>query len=354
MRAPGTVQLLDRRVLAFQLLDERLLGRLLGRRGQGGQGQRGFVAPAQLVVDKIAQAPRVAYRGTLFLGHSLLETFAKSGIERVGELAPVARAPFDRLALAADRRHIGRLAQPVDGRVGPVGDCIQAPTPQTPVRDLGKLLRPIVAVLAQQVGLHQGVRLVRFLLIVSVRRPVAFAVELGKRLACGGQLGEPVFPIGDRRGGAAGTHAVDAVRPEQAALGIDQPPLSLMLLRAEEPGRFELRAGQPAAVLIPFGGAGMLCQVGGLFLTPLGQIAVAVDLARPLLVHVLPIAVDHREQPRKIGRQRNRGRAAGADIRHFEEMIGIGFGDEDPQLADAGRIEQAIARDAAGIAPHPK
>ena len=38
--------------LLLQVGDECLLGRLLGGRGQRGEGQREFVAPAHLVVEK--------------------------------------------------------------------------------------------------------------------------------------------------------------------------------------------------------------------------------------------------------------------------------------------------------------
>ena len=53
-----------------------------------------------------------------------------------------------------------------------------------------------------------------------------------------GQVGEPVFAVGQRRVSKAGADTGDALRPEEAAFGIDEPPLAFVLLGAKKPLAF--------------------------------------------------------------------------------------------------------------------
>ena len=109
MRAPGRVEPLDRAVLCPQIGDERPLGRLIGGRSQSGFGQRQLVAPAQFVVDEVAQAPWVVGRGRLMPGSVGPNALGESGIEDVGEFAPVSLAALQRPAAAVDRDDVRRF-----------------------------------------------------------------------------------------------------------------------------------------------------------------------------------------------------------------------------------------------------
>src|SRR5689334_11626764 len=55
-------------------------------------------------------------------------------------------------------------------------------------------------------------------------------------------------------------HAVHALGEEEATVRIDQPPLPLILPRAEEAGRFEPRPRGPAAKPVPVRRARRRCQ----------------------------------------------------------------------------------------------
>ena len=174
--------------------------------------------------------------------------------------------------------------------------------------------------------------------------------ELGLRA---GEIREPVFAFLDRRG-VQRTHAVNAVREEQAAVRVDQPPLAADLLGAEEAGGVELRAGQRAAVAVPILRAGLRGEFLRLLLAPGREVGERMRLAGPVLVPVLAERVYEREK--RIGVRHPGGRrrvsAGGADAGDLEEVVGRRLGHEDEHLRDVRRINRTLPAGRDRVAHH--
>ncbi len=217
---------------------------------------------------------------------------------------------------------------------------------------LAELQLPRVAVLTEQIGPGEIESFVTAAaLVIAVRGPGGPAEKLGQGRARGGQVGEPVAAIGDRSDRRGRIHTIDAVRPEQSALGIDQPPLSLAFLGTEPPGGRQLRTGLPATILIPAGRTGMGRQLGFFLLAMLPQLFQGVGLAGPVLVDVLAEGVDQGEEG-LVRRFHFLGRAGGAEPGDLEDVLRLGLGQEDDHLVDQRRIDARFLAIAFGIASH--
>ena len=149
-------------------------------------------------------------------------------------------------------------------------------------------------------------------------------------------------------------HAVDAVGPEQAALGVHEPPLPLALFHAEAARGRQLRPGLPAAVLIPVARPGVAGQVLGFGFLSRGEVGGRVDLAGPVLMDVLAEGVDQGKQFGGVGRRRLVIRAAGPDVGDQKAVIGLGTRDEDQELIDVGRVDAALLAPSAREPAHAK
>ena len=184
---------------------------------------------------------------------------------------------------------------------------------------------------------------------------IAARAERGELRLIAGEVSEPACPLVDR-GGVQHPHAIDAVREEQPAIRVHQPPFALHLFRAEKAGRLELWTSGPAPILIPIFRAGQTSQVFGFCLATALEVGVRFDLARPIFVAVLAKGVDKGEEG--VGIRNPRGgrlvAACRANILNPEEMVRAGLADEDEQLGDATRIDAARAASPHGIASHPK
>ena len=237
-----------------------------------------------------------------------------------------------------DGHHVRRLALQVDPGVRPVAYRVHPPTSQAPLGDSGVRLFPTRPVLAEQVRPGEVERPVALALVVSVRPPVAPAVELRGGGPGLGQGLEIVHPIGNRRGGAPTVDAVGAVGPEEPSLGVHQPPFIFVFRRMKKVGGRQLGPAGPAAVGVPAVRSGVGGQVGSLGLAMLGQLRPRVRLAGPVFVDVLPELVNEREE--RLGRHRSGG-PAGANGVYREGVIGLRGVDEDHHLRDVGRVERA-------------
>ena len=195
-----------------------------------------------------------------------------SGNERgVGDLHPRAAEP--------DRNRVGHLPDRPDAAVAPVADGVETPGGQAADRQpMGDRLEA-VAILAVEVHLAE----------VDPALSLG-AVEAAQGIALLGEPGEEVLAAEDRTVGG-GAHAGDSRTPEEAAIGIDEPPLALVLGHAEASGPLQLRPLRPAAEAVAAGQPGMGGQIRLLLFARGGEILLPAHLPRPLLVGELPVAV---------------------------------------------------------------
>ena len=184
---------------------------------------------------------------------------------------------------------------------------------------------------------------------------IAARAERGELRLVAGEVGKPACPLVNRRG-VQHPHAINAVREEQPAFRVHQPPFALHLLRAEEACRLELRTSGPAAELVPVLRAGPAGKFFGFRLATGLEVGDRFDLARPVFVTVLAEGVYEGKERIGILNPR-RGRLVGArraNVPDVEEVVGAGLADEDDQLGDAARINGARAARPHGVASHPK
>ena len=178
---------------------------------------------------------------------------------------------------------------------------------------------------------------------------IAARAERGELRLVAGEVGKPACPLLNRRGVQA-SHAVNAVREEQPAIRVHQPPFALHLLRAEEAGRPQARAGGPASKSVPIPGAGPAGKFLGLRLAPRLEVRDRFGLARPILVPVLAEGVYEGKELVGVLDPR-RGRLVGArraNVPDVEQVVVAGLADEDDQLGDAARINGAVPPDPTG------
>ena len=286
--------------LLLQVVDEGLLGRLVGRRvparPRPARARRPSSARCRRsspgTTDRRPPCPSArpcARRSAL----------PEAGIEHVGELAPVALAALQRPAAAVDRGHVGRLAQQVD-RPRPTSwrSCSCPSSAAAGGTTAANCRFHSVAVLAQQVGRGEVERLVascpgssRAAPSCPCRRTAASGESLAGRSA--NQCSRSVIGVV----ALLRADAVDAVRPEQPALGIDQPPLAL---DASRRGRSRWPRACGPAFQPPYwsqsSGPGCAARSAASACLLCGEVVGRLDLARPVLVDVLAERVDQAER----------------------------------------------------------
>ena len=140
-----------------------------------------------------------------------------------------------------------------------------------------------------QVGLVEVERLP--LLDRSGVNPSRGSVKVRERIAGLGQILEHRFAAGDHRR-LVRRHDIDAEGEEERTVGIDQPPLAVLLHRAEEPCGLLLGPVSPAAEAVAVGGSGMGLEVGRLELVTVHQVRFGLDLAGPVGPGILAERVD--------------------------------------------------------------
>ena len=292
-------------------------------------------------MNEKADAPRIVGAPVDISPGGPSHSLAKARIEHIVEFAPVPRAALDRASREGDGPDIRRLSHQEDTLLRPVRDGIHSPAFEPAMGDLGKVVGPILAVLAQEIGPAEIVRAIRtMVLVISVRGPGASAVERRKGRTILRQPLPVMLAVADGRIVAL-PHAVDAVRPEQPPFRIDQPPLTLVFHDAEKAGRFELRPGGPAAVLIAVRRAGMRGEVFLFRLAMCNELFQRVRLARPVPVDVLTEFVDEGTERPGVDKL---DLAAGANVSDLDGVIDARFAYEDKDLSDVRRIELAGMR----------
>ena len=135
--APRRIEFFDGAIRLLQALAEDALGRLIRRRLQCPRGQIRLAAPAQLVIHKEAETPRIFHLGLVFV-HQPPHVGAERRIERIAEGPPAVMAAGDRLRLQLETIGVGRAVHQADFFVRAVGNGVHAPAPQPAVRQIGK------------------------------------------------------------------------------------------------------------------------------------------------------------------------------------------------------------------------
>ena len=293
--APGGIQLADFTVFSFQIVDEFDLGGLILRRLQRRDGERNVVAPRDFVVDEIADAPRIVGGFAALLFDVVFDGGGEGRIEHVVELAPVARAAFEILAVCSKIDEIGRLAQEEDVLVRPVGDGVHAPAAEAAVGHFGTELVPILSEFAFQIGLQEVEVLRLAACIVAVDDMPVFSDAVFEFRIVAHEILEPCLAVFNRRG----AFEADAVRPmadEELAVRIDEPPFAVVFHRAEEARGLKGRAVRPAAPLVPAGRAWMSGQILFLQRDAGDEIGGVLHLSGPVAMDELAVCVDEREE----------------------------------------------------------
>ena len=131
------------------------------------------------------------------------------------------------------------------------------------------------------------------------------------------------------------------------AVGIDEPALAIHLLGAEETGRLQLRTAGPAAEAVGVRNRPRRVrrEPRRLGVARGGEVGVIVDLARPVVVGELAVAIDERQERR--GRQDLLFHAVAGrdDAAHGESARFAVLPEEDVEGADAPQVEgRAVAR----------
>ena len=152
-------------------------------------------------------------------------------------------------------------------RGGPIGDGVESPTAQALVNGGGIGRLPVRAVFALEIGTGEGEAIVPAPCVVALENEAA-AEELLELRQGARKVLEPVGALVNR-GVIDHPHTVNAMREEQAAVRVNQPPLAVGFLRAEKSAGLKLRSVGPAAILVPILRAGLRGEFLGLALPPL-------------------------------------------------------------------------------------
>jgi len=146
------------------------------------------------------------------------------------------------------------------------------------------------------------------------------------------------------------------MREEQAAVRVHQPPLAVVLLRAEKSAGVELRSLRPAAIPVPILRAGLCGEFLGLGLPALSQFRQRMGFSGPVLVLELAEGVNERKERGGIPGPRGRGcvGAGGADVVHLENAGLFRPVHEEQDLGDIRGIDGTRTAGGHRIAPHAK
>ena len=117
-------------------------------------------------------------------------------------------------------------------------------------------------------------------------------VELLELATLLGECLEVELAIVDRGDCARRCYTHHTVRPPEATLRVDKPPLAIHLLEVETTCNLLARAINPTAILVERCRCCVLCEVGLLLCDGLFQLLVGVNLSLPFVVLVLAILVD--------------------------------------------------------------
>ena len=159
-----------------------------------------------------------------------------------------------------------------------------------------------------------------------------------------GQPREVVLSEADARSAVSDADAVDAMRKEEPAVGIDEPPLAVHFLRSEKASRLELRAARPAAEAVSLGDGRctVLGKPGVLVGLRARELHLVVHLSRPVVVHELPEAV-HERKKRLRGQDLlvRRADTVGCDAEHAEAPCRAVLAEKDMERRCVMDIEAA-------------
>ena len=164
------------------------------------------------------------------------------------------------------------------------------------MHDVGVFVAPRFAVLASQVGLQEGVGAWALALVVAVARAAIAREEFAEDgVVLIRHFLEPLASVVERRD-PPGADAIEPEREKEATFGVDKPPLAGVFLGPEEPRGLELRPVGPPAVLRSPVRPRVALERLDLLASASGEVVLAVRLARPVAMLVLPEAIDEREE----------------------------------------------------------
>ena len=215
---------------------------------------------------------------------------------------------------------------------------------------LAHKLAPLLAILAPSVGLGEAeadVGKMRGILVEAMRAgPLVSPEEAAEhgivliRHPLEVLLAEPDSRL------SANAHAVHAVREEEPAVWVHEPPLAVHLLGAEEPRGLQLRTLRPAAPLVGAGNRALPVRgEPGLLRAPrLLKVLLVMHLPRPVVVLELPEAVHERQERRRVERL-HRILPSGGDRHapHAEAARRAILHEEDVERAGTREVEPAAA-----------
>ena len=154
------------------------------------------------------------------------------------------------------------------------------------------------------------------------------------------RLGKKVFaPL--HRGRVAVADRVDAERPEQSALRIDEPPLAIDFLDPEKAAGLQSAVtSEPSEARALLAGSHQGGRPSGVFPSVFAQLLLAVDLSGPVEPCRLTELVHHRQGERVEQRRLRAVVARAARLTDLDSLAGGGFRPLDPHgdLLNGGRV----------------
>ena len=353
MRAPSRVELLDGFVLGLQIVRERPSWPA-ARAGEAkaARARDKFVAPAQFVVDEVAQAPGIAGRFVLVPGDGLAHGTGKTGIEDIGELAPVPASSAQRSCLHVNGRRVRRFVHA--SRFRRSDQLPMVFMPQLRRRRwtiVGKLRTSSRRRIFASGWLRRSCMFRWADSDVAPLRPAKSpAIKSGQRRIAAGRsanhCSRSVNGVASWPGSTQSTPLDQKSRPSGSTS--HQRPSTLfhaetaggrqvadrLSIRRIDPNRPD-RDGRPNRRPPPLFAAVVLRRM---------------DFAGPILVHILAEGIDHGKPLTFVGRQGKGNCAAGPDVGNLENVFGLGIVYEDYEFIDLGGIDAVFLVQAAGIA----